>query len=146
MAILTVNDFTHGSFYHCLLTLKIKSSLLSAPCKRTQFEFAPDLQSTKMVSLMGCNEEMKRERLIFNKAGQFLKPGPFFRLVTYLYAERKMVVFFLIHLTCTLIVWGKRLKELRFQSLYLISLLTFSRPSDRPFCFDQVARARREGP
>jgi hypothetical protein len=34
-----------------------------------------------------------------------LCPSSFYRHITYLYAERKLVVFFLVHFVSTLIIW-----------------------------------------
>ena len=60
-----------------------------------------------MDSTKSRQADMQDEREIFDKARQCLKPGPFFRFVTYLYAERKLIVFFLIHFMCTIIIWGE---------------------------------------
>jgi NRPS condensation-like uncharacterized protein len=51
--------------------------------------------------------ESEQQRALFQKARDHLHPGPFFRFVTYFYAERKLAVFLLIHAVCTLVVWGK---------------------------------------
>lgn len=50
-------------------------------------------------------KDIKSEKETFGKAREFLRPGPFFRLCTYLYAERKLFVFFFVHFMCTMIVW-----------------------------------------
>ena len=42
---------------------------------------------------------------LFNKAYEYLNPGCSFRSVVHLYAERKLLVFFLIHFACTMIIW-----------------------------------------
>jgi hypothetical protein len=55
----------------------------------------------------GPNSRREEERAIFQKARQYLNPGCFFRLIVYLYAERKLIVFFWIHFFSTLVVWGK---------------------------------------
>jgi len=44
---------------------------------------------------------------LFNKAYEYLNPGRAFRSVVYLYAERKLMVFFLTHFACTMIIWCK---------------------------------------
>ena len=67
-----------------------------------------------MNSFESRDDDMQSERMIFERASQLLKPGPFFRLVTHLYAERKLVVFFSIHFMCTMIVWGMYLTEYYF--------------------------------
>ncbi len=59
----------------------------------------------------------QQHRALFQKARDHLNPGPFFRFVTYFYAERKIAVFLLIHAVCTLVVWGK------LHSLYHLDLL-----------------------
>jgi hypothetical protein len=53
----------------------------------------------------------QQHRALFQKAREHLNPGPFFRFVTYFYAERKIAVFLLIHAVCTLVVWGKLLLD-----------------------------------
>jgi hypothetical protein len=42
---------------------------------------------------------------LFQKARHMLCPSTFYRHITYLYAERKLVVFFLVHFVSTLIIW-----------------------------------------
>jgi hypothetical protein len=42
---------------------------------------------------------------LFQKARHLLCPSTFYRHITYLYAERKLVVFFLVHFVSTLIIW-----------------------------------------
>jgi len=44
---------------------------------------------------------------LFHKARHLLCPTAFYRRITYLYAERKLMVFFLVHLVSTLIIWCK---------------------------------------
>jgi hypothetical protein len=51
--------------------------------------------------------KIEQQRLLFQKARDHLNPGPFFRFVTYFYAERKIAMFLLIHAVCTLVIWGK---------------------------------------
>jgi hypothetical protein len=51
--------------------------------------------------------DFEREQLLFEKARELLKPGRLSRFVTYLYAERKLLVFFLVHFICTIIIWSK---------------------------------------
>ena len=46
------------------------------------------------------------EKVIFRKARQYLNPGPLYRYFVYLFAERKLLVFFWAHLMSTLVVWG----------------------------------------
>jgi hypothetical protein len=55
-------------------------------------------------SLNGRRDE---EREIFQKARQYLNPGCFFRSIVYLFAERKIIVFFWIHFMSTMVIWGK---------------------------------------
>ena len=75
------------------------------------------LKTETMSSIKSRQADMQEERVIFEKARQFLKPGPFFRFVTYLYAERKLVVFFLIHFMCTMIIWGESCCESSLKKL-----------------------------
>ena len=46
-------------------------------------------------------------RCLFSKAKQYLSPGPAFRSVIRLYAERKLLVFFMMHFMATIIIWCK---------------------------------------
>lgn len=50
-------------------------------------------------------EEREEERAIFHQARQCLTPGPWFRFVTHLYAERKLLIVFWVHLVATLVIW-----------------------------------------
>ncbi|CAJ1964502.1 unnamed protein product [Cylindrotheca closterium] len=43
---------------------------------------------------------------LFQKARILLNPSAFLRSATYLYAERKLLVFFLVHFVCTLVIWA----------------------------------------
>lgn len=47
----------------------------------------------------------KAEREIFVGARHYLNPGPFFRSIIYLFAERKILVFSAIHFVCTMVIW-----------------------------------------
>jgi hypothetical protein len=42
---------------------------------------------------------------LFQKARHMLCPSTCYKHITYLYAERKLVVFFLVHFVSTLIIW-----------------------------------------
>ena len=44
-------------------------------------------------------------RCLFDKANHYIQPGPLFRSVVRLYAERKLLVFFFIHFMSTMIIW-----------------------------------------
>lgn len=44
---------------------------------------------------------------LFKKARQFLDPSNFYRTIMYLFAERKLIVFFGIHFVSTMIVWSE---------------------------------------
>jgi hypothetical protein len=44
---------------------------------------------------------------LFNRTRLLLNPSAFYRKMMYLYAERKLVVFFGIHFVSTMIVWSK---------------------------------------
>lgn len=46
------------------------------------------------------------EREIFVRARHYLNPGPFFRYVICLFAERKLLVFSAVHIICTMVVWS----------------------------------------
>jgi len=62
---------------------------------------------------MGISEGTRKEdaAAIFDMARQYLNPGRFFRYVTYLYAQRKELVFLAIHIVSTLVVWSKCNKQ-----------------------------------
>jgi hypothetical protein len=47
-----------------------------------------------------------RERIIFERARNLIRPKRLFRFVTLLYAERKLIVFFLAHFIATMVVWS----------------------------------------
>lgn len=44
---------------------------------------------------------------LFEKASTYLNPGRGFRYMVYLYGERKLLVFFWMHFSCTMIIWCK---------------------------------------
>jgi predicted ferric reductase len=50
-------------------------------------------------------ESPKSVKYLFKKASEYLHPGPMFRATVYLYAERKLVVFFFIHFMATMTIW-----------------------------------------
>lgn len=50
--------------------------------------------------------EWQEEVSVFDKAREYLRPSFFFRWVISMYAQRKMVVFFLIHMMSTLVIWA----------------------------------------
>jgi hypothetical protein len=64
----------------------------------------------------------EQQRALFQKARDYLDPGPLFRFVTYFYAERKIAVFLLIHAICTLVIWGKSQYLLNQTNLWSHSL------------------------
>lgn len=73
---------------------------------------------------------------LFAKARHLLCPTAFYRQITYLYAERKLMVFFLVHLVSTLIIWCKLIISISQDTTTmpqpLIIQLTHSKHS--PFC------------
>jgi hypothetical protein len=46
-------------------------------------------------------------KCLFQKAYEYLSPGRTFRSTVYLYAERKLFVFFMMHFVATMIIWGE---------------------------------------
>ena len=48
---------------------------------------------------------LTQERLILERARELIKPSPLFRLITLLYAERKLLLVFFAHFLATMIVW-----------------------------------------
>lgn len=63
--------------------------------------------TTHDMSHSDVDDDIEQEKMIFDKARQYLTPGIFFRFFTYLYSERKLLVFFWIHFMCTMTVWSK---------------------------------------
>ena len=70
----------------------------------------PIVDSPHLVSSFSHDEfesTYESTKSLFEKVYQYVKPSPFFRFVVYLYAERKLLVFFWIHFVCTMIIWGQ---------------------------------------
>ena len=44
--------------------------------------------------------------LLFDQARRFLRPGPFYRAITYLYSQRKIFVLQVTHAALTIIIWS----------------------------------------
>jgi hypothetical protein len=66
-----------------------------------------DTTSCSQTSSEGVQQTRREEeRAVFQKARHYLLPGPFYRAIVHLYAERKLLVFFWIHFVSTMIVWG----------------------------------------
>lgn len=64
----------------------------------------PTAHTDDASSIQSCETQVK---CLFQKAYEYLSPGCTFRSTVYLYAERKLLVFFLIHFACTMIIWSK---------------------------------------
>lgn len=47
------------------------------------------------------------QKTVFAKARKYVSPGAFFKFVSWLYAERKLVVFFWAHFVATMVIWCK---------------------------------------
>jgi len=70
----------------------------------------PSAATDETRSVSGSSQSSRSDtqvKNLFNKAYEYLNPGRFFRSIVYLFAERKMMVFFLTHLACTMIIWCK---------------------------------------
>jgi hypothetical protein len=100
----STNDFSKrpGTCSLARTTLITKSLLPQSPnrytmCSKMKTQHPDD----------HAEDGSQQHRALFQKARDHLNPGPFFRFVTYFYAERKIAVFLLIHAVCTLVVWGK---------------------------------------
>lgn len=52
------------------------------------------------------NDCAETVRSLFSKAYALLNPSRLFRAVTYLYAERKLLVFYWCHCIATLVIWS----------------------------------------
>lgn len=70
--------------------------------------------------LTGCDDDVSEDgenykcklqdtRSMFQKARQLLHKNSLYRIAVYLYAERKLVLFFWIHFVSTMIIWGELL-------------------------------------
>ncbi|CAB9518019.1 generating NADPH oxidase heavy chain subunit [Seminavis robusta] len=51
-------------------------------------------------------EDEQTERDIFEKARQYLSPGPIVRYMIYLYGERKLLTFFCAHFMCSMVIFA----------------------------------------
>ena len=70
-------------------------------------EVAASSARTAMSSINDDEPAVYDTKGLFQKARILLNPSALFRGMTYLYAERKLMVFFLVHLVATLVIWGK---------------------------------------
>lgn len=75
---------------------------------------SPSQCSTSVDGLEPTAEDEQAERDIFDKARQYLNPGPVLRYAIYLFSERKLLTFFLVHFVCTLVVFGRLTKSNSF--------------------------------
>mmetsp|Transcript_21141 Transcript_21141/g.51988 ORF Transcript_21141/g.51988 Transcript_21141/m.51988 type:complete len:329 (+) Transcript_21141:26-1012(+) len=82
---------------------------------------------------------------LFHKARLLLCPTKFYRQITYLYAERKLMVFFLVHLVSTLIIWCKSF--LLFLSIIAADeTLSLINSLSSPFCTAQAGCSAHQRP
>ena len=63
--------------------------------------------TTSATTAPTANNKRQIEKAVFSKARQLLDMGKMYRSVVYIYAERKLLVFFGIHFMATMIIWGK---------------------------------------
>ena len=66
-----------------------------------------DTESSSGSSATSVSENFtsQDDKAIFKKARNHLNPSRFFRWITYLYAQRKMNIFFFIHFASTIVIW-----------------------------------------
>lgn len=57
-------------------------------------------------------DEREDECEFFRRAKELVRPGAWFRFVSIVYADRKLIVFLWINCMCTLVVWGESLSGL----------------------------------
>ena len=55
---------------------------------------------------MTLKEEREEKHALFRHCYEALTPGPFFKTIIYLYGERKLFVFFMLHFVATMIIWS----------------------------------------
>ena len=70
------------------------------------FESEKTIEASETPTGMSIVAMREEERKYFQKARECLAPGSIFRRVVHFYAERKLMVFFWIHLASTLVVWA----------------------------------------
>ena len=63
--------------------------------------------TTSATTAPTVNNKRQIEKAVFSKARQLLDMGKMYRSAVYIYAERKLLVFFGIHFMATMIIWGK---------------------------------------
>jgi nitric oxide reductase large subunit len=54
---------------------------------------------------VSTTENIDNNKSLFRHAYQYLKPGALLRAVVYIYGERKLFVFFMLHFVATMITW-----------------------------------------
>ena len=74
------------------------------------------------------SEEYAHYRSLLGNAFMYLKPGSIFRYVTYLYAERKLLVLFWAHFVSALIIWGKIKRETGYTEILCMYFLLYCIP------------------
>lgn len=92
-------EYIHGSRLH-----QLEDSYLS-PAGRNNYEG----DEIVLTSYDEDDLKMASTRCVFRKAADYLQPGPFYRTITNLYDERKLLVFFLMHFMSTMIIWCKHI-------------------------------------
>ena len=79
-----------------------RTSSLGNSEENNDTESSSDSSTTPSFSDEAFNQE---DRAVFEKARNVLDPSRFFRWIIYLYAQRKMNIFFFIHFTSTIVIW-----------------------------------------
>ena len=71
--------------------------------------YSPSETTTAASDTSSVNSDSSRTNVkrLFKKAYEYLNPGKTFRAAAYLFAERKLMVFFLVHFAATMIIWRK---------------------------------------
>lgn len=81
------------------------SSERTLKAENTYYETETD--SSTDGDLTDDDEDVSNVEELFQKTRHLMCPTKFYRRITYLYAERKLMVFFMIHFVSTMIVWCK---------------------------------------
>lgn len=76
---------------------------------KTCYSPSPSETTTDTSDKSSVNSDSSRinVKCLFKKAYEYLNPGKTFRAAVYLFAERKLMVFFLLHFAATMIIWRK---------------------------------------
>lgn len=86
-------------------TMNQRENQNSGPESTEEVNNDTESSSDSSTSSISGKDSSQDDRAVFEKARNLLNPSRFFRWVTYLYAQRKMNIFFFIHFTSTIVIW-----------------------------------------